>query len=581
MTLSANTAAADSIELRQSSETPNQDLLGELRNALPDEDVAETAFEAKRQARRAIKVIRDELNAKGYYDPDIETLIEEDEVSEELFHPIVLLDPGMRFVLGELAIAYIDKGPREADAIATREAMKLQSGDDAIPAQVINQETELVRTLRELGYAFVGAEDRSVIGDRDAGTLDVTYRLSSGPRVRFGEVRFVNDDTRTKESYLRRLIPFDEGELYDPAMLSLFAARLDETRLYRISNARLDDTSSGESVDGDEIYDVLVTLAERKRNTIELGASYSTDKGAGLTSELTRRNLTRRGDLLVASLAIAELEQILEVQWRRPNEFGYGKGLIFGSELSNEDTDAFNRQTFSLSGGLEVVKGPRFSYGYGVKGSLVSEQDEFGERDLQIIGLYTKARLDRADSILNATKGWRVDGGLEPTVSFGSDSAQYIRAYGQLRGYYPVLDDGKVVLAGRVKAGTVWGADLEALPSTSRFFSGGGGSVRGYAYQGIGPRSDADEPTGGRSVLELAFETRWQVRGNIGVVAFVDAGSVTTREIPGFSDLRTGAGFGVRYDTPAGPLRVDIATPLDKTENDDPVQVYISLGQAF
>ena len=558
-------AHAATATLRPDSETVDEDLMRRLKNALPDEKVPETLFEANRQTKRAADAVYDILNSEGYFDPDIETLIE----TENGLKPVLIVDPGKRFTIADILVRYGEKPPREEDQATALDVIGIETGDVAIATDVIDAERVLLNELQDLGYAFARARERSIIGDRDAGTLDVIYNIVSGPRVRFGKVIYP-DDIRTKVSYLKRLEAFEDGELYKPSTLALFGGRLDETRLFRLANAQLADEPSGETPEGDVIYDVVVSLAERKRNTISAGASVSTDKGFGLTTELTRRNLTKRGDMLVARVNVAELEQFLDLQWRRPNEFGYGRGLVFSTRLGNEETDGFDRQAFSVGAGYEVVKSPAFSYGYGVTGSLVHEKDDFGERDLQLLGLYASARLDRADGVLNPTKGWRLDGRVEPNVSFGGEQSQFIRAETQLRGYYPFGEARKLVLAGRLKFGTVWGADIDALPSNKRFFSGGGGSVRGYAYQAIGPRSTDNDPLGGRGLLEGAIEARYSVRPKLGVVAFVDGGSVSASETP-----------GVRYDTPAGPLRFDIATPLDPTENDDSIQVYISLGQAF
>lgn len=569
-------ALADQVRLRPADNVTKGEIFEELQKQMASESRPETAFEARRQLRRATTLLADLLNSKGYYDPDIQSLVE----TKDGFKPVIILDPGKRFRLNKTRIEFTEAQPSTELAETLRAIVRKMDGEFAIPANVIQKETELVQRLRKDGYPFASAGDRKIMGDREAGELEVTYQISSGPRVRFGKVVFP-DNVKTKHTYLSRLIPFKQGEVYSPEKMSTFGSRLDETRLFSLANAHLSDTPSGQHESGDEIRDIEVTLTERKKNRIEAGINLATDTGFGLSTEFTRRNLSRRGDFLVAGFNISTYEQSLDIKWRRPNEFGYGKNLTFGSSLSNEDTDAYNRQIFTLSSEFENRKNPRRTYGFGVKGSLISEQDEFSERDLQLVSLYAKAGLDRANSVLNATKGWRADGRIEPSLSFGGDETQFIRGSAQLRGYLPLREDHGVVLAGRLRIGSVWGAELEDLPTTSRFFSGGGGSVRGYAYQDIGPLSANNEPIGGKSLLETSIEARWMIRPKISLAGFVDAGNVSTRDVPGVSDMRAGAGFGVRYDTLAGPLRIDIATPLDPTDRDDPVQVYISLGQAF
>ena len=147
---------------------------------------------------------------------------------------------------------------------------------------------------------------------------------------------------------------------------------------------------------------------------------------------------------------------------------------------------------------------------------------------------------------------------------------------------YHALDEAKrFVVAGRVGVGSIIGSELEDIPANRRFYAGGGGSVRGFGYQGIGPRDMFGNPTGGRSKLEASAEVRIGITDTIGIVPFVDAGMVS--EDPYFSggELKVGAGLGLRYTTPFGPLRLDVAVPLVKDENDPDYGIYAGIGQAF
>jgi translocation and assembly module TamA len=140
------------------------------------------------------------------------------------------------------------------------------------------------------------------------------------------------------------------------------------------------------------------------------------------------------------------------------------------------------------------------------------------------------------------------------------------------------------VLAGRVRAATIQGAAAEDIAPSRRLYGGGGASVRGYGFQGVGPRDMLGNPTGGGSLVEFALEARIEtplLGGAIEVVPFIDAGSVGRGSTPDFAEIRFGAGVGLRYKTSFGPIRIDVAAPLNPTEFDSPVVVYVSLGQAF
>lgn len=575
--IAALPAAADRVRLEFTGDEVEEALAASVREALPEETTPQTALEARRQGRRAANAARTLLNSEGYFDPRIDLAVENTET------PVARLriNPGARFALGAVSVEFVGDEPLPDDQADIRGDLPVERGRPAIPARVIDAERWITNQLRQKGYPHAEVTERRVVGDRDDETLEVTYRVESGPRVRFGETIIPQEDLTTRASYLRRLIPYEEGEVYTPDDLSLFNTRLAETRLFNVARASLSDTPSSVGADGTEVRNVELTLAERKRNTIALGASYSTNEGAGLNAELTRRNLTRRGDVAVADLTIAELEQALDITWRRPNEFGYGRGLVLNAGISNEVTDAYERQALNLGAGFEVVRSPEFTYSYGVNAEITKEEDEFGERDLQILSVYGAARLDKTDSLLDPRSGWRANARAEPSYSFGDDTNPFVRTSGQVSGYVPFDDERRFVLAGRLKVGAVLGANAADLPVETRFYSGGGGSVRGYAYQGIGPRADDGTPLGGKSVVEASLETRYRIRPNIGIVAFVDAGSVSTDEFSNFDEAKYGAGLGVRYTTPAGPVRLDVAVPLNPDEFDDPVQIYISIGQAF
>lgn len=566
-------ALAD-VNILWSSEPPSSDIRSLLASALIMEQKPSSPLQARRQARLAGEQVTKKLNSEGYLDPNISIAVS----PEGNLTPLLRVDVGQRFVIASAEIEFTDSRlvPENAGELAI--ILDRLKGEFAIAAQVIAVEQRLVSALRQSGYPYAEASNRNVMGDRDAASVDIAYRLDLGPRVLFGAVIYP-DDIRTKASYLRRLVPFQEGEIFDPDNLALLNSRLSDTRMFAQSSARLSETGAQTGDANTEIRDVELRLVERARNTVAIGGSLSTAEGPGVNAELTRRNMIGRGDLLEAELTLATLDRSLDVTWRRPNEFGYGRGLVLRGGVSDETTDAFDSQSFEIGAGYEVVEGPDFSWSYGTSIKLIRETSDDAERDLQFVALYAGARIDRSDDLLNPTQGWRAELRVSPHQSFGDSSVQYVRTIGQLRYYYAL--NHQFTIASRVRAGGAIGAEVSDLPSDDRFYAGGGGSVRGYAFQAIGPRTSDNEPAGGRSMIEGGLEGRWQQSKALGFAAFVDAGSVSSSEMPNVDDVRVGAGLGVRYATPAGPIRFDVAVPLDNSEFDDPFQFYISIGQAF
>jgi translocation and assembly module TamA len=196
-------------------------------------------------------------------------------------------------------------------------------------------------------------------------------------------------------------------------------------------------------------------------------------------------------------------------------------------------------------------------------------------------GLLADLTLDRSDDPLDPTRGYRIGGRAEPTLLAGRGTVPYLKVQAQGAAYYPLDARARTVLAARLHFGSIINGTVSDIPAPQRFFAGGGGSVRGFAYQAVGPRLPDNTPQGGLSLVEGSVEVRHQLTRDWGLVAFVDAGAVGDRAVPQFKAGGVGAGIGVRYDLGFAPVRVDIAAPVSGRRGGAPFQVYVSIGQAF
>jgi translocation and assembly module TamA len=203
-------------------------------------------------------------------------------------------------------------------------------------------------------------------------------------------------------------------------------------------------------------------------------------------------------------------------------------------------------------------------------------------RTFLIAALPVTLGYDGSDNLLDPTRGFRLSGWISPEYSGHGASLTYARTQIDASAYHPVSD--RVVVAGRIRLGTILGASSYDIAPSRRFYSGGGGSVRGYGYQQLGPKDVEGDPIGGRGLAQFALEARVRLKqfgGNFGVVPFFDGGSLTTKAVPDFSAWRFAVGLGVRYYSSFGPIRVDLGVPLNRQKGDGPVAVTVSLGQAF
>ena len=540
-------------------------------------------FEARRRARSAMESAEALLRSEGYYQPVLEDIVE----GEDTPVAIISVTPGPRFLLAAPTVNWVAPEPAAETARAVTDDIRLKAGDPGRAVDVIAAEGRLVAGLVRSGYADARAEPRRVVVDHAAFSVQPTYNIASGDLVRLDGVRL---ETRgvTNPSWVAGLAPWSEGDVYDPEDVAELERRLLETGVYDGVGVAL---APADQTNPDANRPIVVTLTDRPRRILEAGATYSTAEGSGVDARWTWHNRFGRADTLVWDVRIADIDSRLGVNlslphWRRP-----GRTLKLDAALINEDTDAYERAALTLAADLQqrIGKTSWFSYGIGLDAGHYNE-NRFDpltqlpinfDRDLYILTGRGSFYLDNSNDPLDPTTGWRLTASAQPTAVGGEDTVVFLRAETQATAYLPLQDNARTVLAGRVRIGSIVGGEELTVPSDRLFYSGGGGSVRGYEYQGVGPRLPDNTPRGGLSLFETSLEIRRDVWRSFQAVAFVDAGAIGFQETPNFNNLRYGAGVGVRYKLPFGPIRADIAFPLDRREGDADFQIYVSIGQAF
>ncbi len=282
-------------------------------------------------------------------------------------------------------------------------------------------------------------------------------------------------------------------------------------------------------------------------------------------------------------------EQGVSTTFRRSNAGRRDRTVQLALTANRQDYDAYEALTVGLNGRISLDSTPiwqkRWTWAYGFE-ALATRESRFdatlGTRTRQnyfIGGLNGQLGFDTSNSLLDPTKGVRALIRLSPEISQSEGrNDQYIRGLLEASTYRGIGNG--ITLAARTRVGTIVGAPRDAIAPSRRLYAGGGGSVRGFGYQQLGPRDANNNPIGGRSLVEGALEARYRF-GNFGIVPFVDAGQVSESIVPSFTDIRFGAGIGARYYTNFGPLRVDVATPIGRRPGESKVAVYISIGQAF
>ena len=513
------------------------------------------------------------LRSEGYYAAKIDLLIDPDAAPVKVLFKI---DPGPRYRLRDVAI---DVTPPDADLpLLSPTELGIALGMPAVAQTILDAETGLVEQAKARGYALAAVGERRAVVDHDADAMDLTLRLNAGPLVRFGDIE-VTGVQQVQREFVERRLPWQPGELITAERLEAGQRALRESNLFSTIRTRL-----GETPDAAGRLPVTVVVTERKHRSIEVGVRYQTDEGPGGNIAWEHRNFFGRGERVRAELDASAIAGFLTGSFRKPDVWIRDLALITEVQLAFENPDAYESESARTRVGLErqFREGMTLAGGVAFRAERVKEANSGREENFGLVSLPLLFKWDRSDNLLDPTRGGRLSLDNEPFVdTFGNDLV-FNKSKLEYSHYFEVLETPRVVLAGRSAIGTLFGAARADVPANLRFYAGGGGSVRGFAYQTAGELDDEHDPIGGRSLFEASGEVRVRVTETIGLVAFVDAGTAFTSTFPDFDEqLRIGVGPGVRYFSPIGPFRVDIGFPVNPRNSDDAFQLYISLGQAF
>ena len=524
------------------------------------------------------------LASEGYYDADVRTQTER--TGQGRGQPLTaILDvtPGQRYVFSDIVI---DAQPTVPPGLI-RDNFPLAAGQPIVADRVQGAEAAIALKLPEEGYPFARVGQRDILLDGATGDGVYTLPVDIGPRARFGGIE-TTGDLAFDAAHVGVLSRFRRGDLYDSAMVDDLRQALVATGLFATVAVEPQRTGESAGADGTEYVTMMVTQQKGPPRTLSASAGYGTGEGIRLEGSWTHRNLFPPEGALIGRVLAGTQEQGLSATLRRSNAGRRDRTFELVTEASRSNYDAFEALTGRIAARVSYDSTPiwqkKLTYAYGVQLIATSEDDyDFarGKRDRDfytIVGLTGQVGMDRTNSLLDPTKGYRITALVQPEGSLSGRFSPYARARVDVTGYYSATDS--LVLAGRLSAGSILGAARERLAPSRRFYGGGGGSVRGFGYQQLGPKDPNLDPIGGRSMNEAAVEARYRF-GDFGIVGFVDAGQVYRGSTPTFSDLRFGAGLGARYYTSFGPMRVDVATPIQRKPGEARVSVYVSIGQAF
>ena len=481
--------------------------------------------------------------------------------------------------------------------------LKLAPGDPAVTAGIRSAVARISDWFRSRSHPLVKVDPPAPVVDHAAQTVDVTFLVDVGPRAGIGQVSIKGPETFPQE-VVRSFIYLDYGEPYTPK-------RLDDTRksvatIPAVGSVRVREATA---LDAYGNLPVFVEVTDRAPNLIGFQAAHSTIDGPTGRVFYENRNLFGGAERLrlegaaffaprIDGSRIGSAKDLTTSDIGARFTVGFIKPALWGSpfdytldaiaERNRIGSSRFGGYTDRFAGattGFRYRWDETLSFTAGVKYEQGKTSDSISNVAYEVVGIPMGLKFDNTDNLLNPTTGFRVNANVATYPTFLGSTVGMTRATADASAYYALDEEARYILAGRVGAGTLLDApsNLADVPSNYRFYTGGGDSVRGYRYQTIAPLGPYGLITGGRSMFTANVEARIKVTDTIGVVPFFDAGGAYGGRVPDFlkGDTRMSAGIGLRYYTGIGPIRLDVAMPLNPRKGDQPVVLYVSIGQAF
>jgi translocation and assembly module TamA len=541
---------------------------------------AANAAQIGRRASADADLLTQLLRSQGYYDADVEPSTDR---SGGMLRVILTADPGTQYRFTSVELPGLEAaGP---DAAKLRDAFAVRAGDPVIAQDVIAAGAALTTALGEEGFAEAKLGEQDIEVNHQTHLATLTLPVTPGPVAKFGTIR-VSGKPPFSARHVGIIARFKPGDQFQRSKLDDLRRALIATTLVANADIKL------VPVQGGRVVNLDVRLEPAPSHTIAGDIGYGTGQGALVEATWTDRNFFNPEGALTLRGIAGTMEQLAGVEFRRSNFLQRDQTLDLQFTASHQKFDAYEAKTLLLAGHIERLSNfiwqKKWTWSYGAQLLATDENGVFspdGIKDTRtffIAAVPLTLGYDGSDSLLDPTTGFRLSGWISPEYSGHGQSLTYARTQIDASAYRPVSDG--VVVAGRIRLGTIVGASAFDLAPSRRFYSGGGGSVRGYGYQQLGPKDAQGDPIGGRGLAEFALEARIRLKqfgGNFGIVPFFDGGSLTTEAMPDLTDWRFAVGAGVRYYSMFGPIRVDVGIPLNRQKGDGPFAVTVSLGQAF
>ena len=528
----------------------------------------ETFAALDRRIKNDLKVFKAILKENGYYAATLNNSVE-DKNNKQLI--TILIDKGPVYTISDFILRWPDDQSPDIDALSE---LQFPVGEPAIPDTMLDTEQEIITILMRNGFPFPQVNERKLIVMHESQSVQVELFFEPGVTANFGTTQITGLE-RVDQSFVERRIAWKHGEIFNSEKIAITRNDLRHSGVIASVDVNYGDISQNSDIP------ITLNIKERDHRSVGAGIAYSTTRELIGSVFWEHRNLLGQAENFRVRAEGGTATYGLGFDLNKPDIISnIDLSWQNSAELRRESVEAYDKDSASAVTSLHynLSSTSAISGGLAIERSKIEEAGELDENFL-LVSIPLTYRYDNTDEFLNPRNGSRLNLSLTPYQDLESQNS-FIKNDAWASHYWPFGE--RFVWANRVRAAVIFGQSLEDIPADKRLYAGGGGSVRGYGYQLLGPLDENNNPTGGRMAFEVSTEGRFKITESIETVAFIEGGLVSQDlEINSNADVLWGIGTGVRYHTPIGPLRLDVAIPLDKREVDDGFQFYISLGQSF
>lgn len=512
--------------------------------------------------RQAEEDITEALHPFGYYKPEISGELTQTEMGWRAEYKV---KPGPVLKIADINVRVTGAGANDPGFKKILNNLPLKQGNALKHPAYEQIKTQLQAVATERGYFDARLTVSQILIDLEAYKADIKLELVSGERYRYGTIKLEQDTLRPE--VLEHYVEIEPGEPYfAPDLLELQSDLINSQYFEQV----LIDADPGKA-DGTQIP-ITVQLEMRKRSKYTFGLGYGTDTGARVRADAEYRWVNSRGHKMDIRLLGSQIKSSLDVSYAIPAENPQFNALKLTGQIAMEDSDVKNSSTGRLRLSRDLQLG-EWTGNYGVEYLLEEFEISGDTQTTQLLGLSLNMGL------VEAKNRMRVEDGYSINTEFYIASDAIISDISLLQAavktkFIKSLNEKSRLIA-RAQAGTTWitDEDFTLLPTSLRFFAGGDNSIRGYALDVVGPRNEENDVIGGRHLLVGSLEYEYRLYDQWSVAAFADTGDAFDNDTPQF---KTGVGIGVRWQSPVGPIRVDLAHGLE--EPGDTIRLHLNIG---